>query len=745
MSPFNGRETFVARAIRRGLVLQLMPVMIASAQHPSTLSAFRSDAELASYLREAIRAEAARRAAWTPPPAPPCKEEKVSVQTQASKPNVGPATIHGRVRRDGAGSSEGLQAAMISILPLNLMAVSATDGSFSVTISELAFPDSLRRTRPVTLLVRSVGYTPSRTELTLHRGDHVDVDVPLCAAAVQLESIVTTGTGTDESITNTQHEGVDEGGIVKRLGDYLVVLRRGRLFTIDVSRGRLRPVAASEAYGPGIDPSGTWYDEMLVAGDKVVVIGYSYDRGGTEIGVFSLDRGGRLRHRGTYNLRSNDYYSSRNYASRLVGDHLVFYSPLQLSLDSLNPLASLPSMRRWVSASSSGAFRRIATARQVYRVARQAPPSGVEVMHSVTSCDLAAPELTCESTVVLGPGGSVFYVSPTAVYVSAAPWRRASPVDTNTEQSLLFRMPLDGSAPSALRIAGSPIDQFSFLEENSQLNVLLSATGRGDRMWSAERHGGTFALLQLAITRFGDGTMPAPRAAYRMLPAVDTQGTVHNRFVGAYLLYGAGNGWWRPHTIQPSLTIVPINDGAITQVVPGHGIDRIEVMGRDAVVVGSDTADVHFTAIHLAGAPVLGQQYTLLGASQGELRSHGFFYKPESSVLDAGTIGLPVRRAGRPGYEHLFQESAGVFFLANDGSAFRPLGALEAKPEAASDDGCKASCVDWYGNARPLFFEGRVLALLGYELVEGQRVADQIVELRRVDFARAGGSRAVGY
>src|SRR5262245_37932067 len=33
------------------------------------------------------------------------------------------------------------------------------------------------------------------------------------------------------SITNNQHEGVDEGDIVKRAGDVLIVLRRGRLFT----------------------------------------------------------------------------------------------------------------------------------------------------------------------------------------------------------------------------------------------------------------------------------------------------------------------------------------------------------------------------------------------------------------------------------------------------------------------------------------------------------------------------------
>lgn len=744
MSPFAAPASLFGRAVRRGLALQLIAAAAVLAQVPSSLQQFRSDADLASYLREAIRAQAARRMAWTFPP--PCKKEEVVVRVESSKQGVGQVVVHGRVRSAGADSSVGLQEAVVAIQPLNVTALSATDGSFTFTLPAQAFPDSLQATRSVTVLVRRVGYTPARTPLSLHRGDRVELDVPLCAAAVQLESIVTAAApAADESITNTQQDGVDEGGIVKRLGDYLVVLRRGRLFTIDVSRGGLRPIDASDAYGPGVDPSDTWYDEMLVSGDKVVVIGYSYDRGGTEIGVFNLDRRGRLRHRGTYNLRSNDYYSSRNYASRLVGDHLVFYSPLELSLDSLDPLAMLPAMRRWDSNSAAGAFRRIATARHVYRIARQAPPSGVEAMHSVTTCDLAAPELTCESTVVLGPSGSAFYVSSTAVYVSAAPGGRSSVADTSSEQTLLFRMPFDGAAPSALRIGGSPIDQLSFLEENDQLNVVLNATGRGDRMWAAERRGGTFALLQVPIASFGDGTLSAPRAAYRMLPGADGQGTIHNRFVGDYLLYGVGNGWWRPRTMAPALNVVPIDGGTIKQLMPGHGVDRIEAMGRDAVVIGSDSANVHFSAIHLAGTPAVGQQYTLEGASQGELRSHGFFYKPESSSADRGTIGLPVRRAGRPGFEHLFEESAAVFFLANGGRTFQPLGALEAHPDAALDDACKASCVDWYGNARPLFFEGRVLALLGYELVEGRRRGDRIVELRRVDFARAGVSRAVGY
>ena len=56
-------------------------------------------------------------------------------------------------------------------------------------------------------------------------------------------------------------------------------------------------------------------------------------------------------------------------------------------------------------------------------------------------------------------------------------------------------------------------------------------------------------------------------------------------------------------------------------------------------------------------------------------------------------------------------------------------------------DDCAASCVDWYGNARPIFLRGRILALMGYELVEGAIDADAtaIHELTRTDFTPGRG------
>jgi hypothetical protein len=533
-----------------------------------------------------------------------------------------------------------------------------------------------------------------------------------------------------EAITNTQHAGVDEGGIVKLRGDHLVVLRRGRLFTIRIGGGELRPVGMVDAFGPDVNPSGAWYDEMLISGDKVVVIGYSYQRGGTEVGIFRLGEDGSLRYLKTFQLRSNDYYSSRNYAARLVGNRLVFYAPLYLPWGVTELEEVLPAVRRWTGP-ERGRFETITRPERVFR------PAGLELadyvaLHTVTTCDLAAPEVSCDATVVLGPSGRVYYVSPGSVYVWMTSWMWGG--EAGRSSSVLTRIPLDGvGTPTAIRVAGSPIDQFSFLEsDDGHLNVLTRAQARGEAMWSSERGQGRAALLRLPLERMGDGSMPTPATWYRQLPTPPGW-TIQNRFVGNYLLYGAGNSWGPARDTDTTLYAVPWRGGDHAALPLTHGIDRIEVMGQGAVVIGVRGNNLEFSGVELRGRPRVVQRYVMAQASQGELRSHGFFYRPDGT--DSGILGLPVREANRPGYRHLVEGSASIVFVRNNGRRFLELGLLEASAPRTGNDGCRASCVDWYGNARPIFARGRIFALLGYELVEGEIADGELRELRRTNFA----------
>jgi hypothetical protein len=536
----------------------------------------------------------------------------------------------------------------------------------------------------------------------------------------------------EDSVTNVQHAGVDEGGIVKVHGDHLVVLRRGRLFTVAIGNDALDPISCVDAFAPDIDPSGTWYDEMLVSDNTVAVIGYSYARGGTEVGLFGIDRDGRLSYRSTYHLRSNDYYSSRNYASRLIGSKLIFYSPLYFSPGAEDPYQSFPAVRKWHKGATPNEFRRIAQATSVYHPEHEFSSMYGSALHTVTVCDLARGDFDCRATSVIGPPGRVFYVSPDSVYVWVNDWTRKG--DQIRTQSMIYRLPLDGSSPTALNVSGSPVDQFSFLEsEDGHLNVLVRSDTTGDGMWGAEVAAGDVALMRVPLKSFSDGSATVPDSSYQPLPKPRGY-TFQNRFVGNYLLYGTGSGWGYPqNTKRNSLYAVRWNGGDTHELSLEHGVDRIEEMGSDAVVVGADGSDLHFTAIRLGNSPRIANEFIRKGASQGELRSQGFFYKPDDR--DSGMLGLPISTRARPGYAHLFQNSAAILFLRNDALHFHEVGELAAQSERTKEDGCRASCVDWYGNARPLFVRGRYLALLGYELVEGTLDDGQMQELRRVSYA----------
>jgi hypothetical protein len=380
-------------------------------------------------------------------------------------------------------------------------------------------------------------------------------------------------------------------------------------------------------------------------------------------------------------------------------------------------------VRRWHKGASEADFHRISTAAEVYQP--EAMPTVADpTLHTVTVCDLAGGNMACKATSAIGPPGHVFYVSPESVYVWMSGWGNWW---GTRSQSMLYRLPLDGSAPSALKVNGSPIDQFSFLEsEDGHLNVLVRPDGSGDGMWRAEGPSGPMALMRVPLASFSDGSTSVPSYRYRKLPAANGYG-VQNRFIGDYLLYGAedaGDG-----SSRSMLRVVRWANGDNRSVPLPHHVERIEQLGSDALVVGSKGNDLHLTSVRLDDSPVVASDFVQPNAGQGETRSHGFFYKPDSR--DSGVLGLPLAGYGSARYR---DPGASIVFLRNDSLRLQNLGELVAQTEALNDN-CRASCMDWYGNAQPLFLRGRVLALLGYELVEGKVSGGHIYESARVNFS----------
>ncbi len=618
--------------------------------------------------------------------------------------------------------------------------------------------------------------------VTLPRSDGPDGNVPMFTSDAQVDRyfaaldkeddrrrkttepgdqlIVVTGSRIEgPSITNVQEAGVDEGAIVKATPDYLVILRRGRLFTVRHGGDALRPVGMIDVFPPGDDnPDDTWYDEMLVAGNNIITIGYSCGEDGTEISRFTLGADGSLSYRDTHYIGSSDYYSSRNYASRLIGNELVLYSPVDLS--DIDWREGLPAVRRRnadgttrVIGKTSGAGRLGIPARYLKKL-----EPDVAVLHNVTRCDVQSADFDCTTVMVLGGDSREFYITSDAVYVwSEAPddWRVRKSGDED-EPSMLYRIS-DLGRIEAIAVEGAPIDQFSFFEDKDEgkLFVMVEEDGWNGPMWASESADGPLALLALDLGRLGDGSQEAQLNDYRPLAGIGGY-RVQNRYVGRFLLYGAGD--YGDEEMLPGVFVTPLDARWVQKVPLPHGVTRIDKMGVDPVVIGPGADDaLGFSAIELDGETLtasLVDTYVLPNADEGENRSQAFYFLPDVGDAEgtSGTLALPVTNEVNDDAGEFLGEAASIFYLRRDGRKFAPAGHLIAKPRPARDednddgeseyladskdeDDCKASCVDWYGNARPIFLHGRMIALMGYELVEGVLEGGRIVERRRVSFA----------
>jgi hypothetical protein len=362
----------------------------------------------------------------------------------------------------------------------------------------------------------------------------------------------------------------------------------------------------------------------------------------------------------------------------------------------------------------------------------------VDTLHSVTSCDLAAAALACSAVAVLGPSSRTFYVSPQAIYLWVSDAWNVGP-RPNRPDSWLYRLPLGRERPSAVAARGVPVDQFSFREDGGEgvLNVLLRGEGGGDFMFAPEVSGTGVALARIRFSDLGDGSRELPRRRYRVLPEPGPNSwSFHNRFAGNYVLYGGG-AYGRAQG-NSKLIAAPIRGGPVAELTVPHSVNRIDLLGSDAIAIGEAPRGLGFSTVELpATGPRLGDEYLLPDAAEGETRSHAFFFSPDRETPDgaSGTIGLPVARRADPALRRFFGSSAAMLFLRREQRRLAHAGELDAQTKGVADDGCQASCVDWYGNARPIFLGGRTFALLGYELVEGELRRGRIREVGRISFA----------
>jgi hypothetical protein len=584
------------------------------------------------------------------------------------------------------------------------------------------------------------------------------------AASDSGQSIVVTGSrvASKPSITNVQVAGVDEGDIVKQIGRFLLVLQDGRVFSIDTGGNALALVDRVNVYRDANE--GGWYDEMLVQDDHVIVTGYSYGNDAADVSVFRLGPTGKLTSEGTFLISSDDYYSVDNYATRIVGDQLVVYSPMDISEIDLDKPIRWPRIRRWQPEEAYDEdITRGTVMFDATSIYKPIQPTAFPVIHTLSMCPIGpvrkGREMRCRTTALVGPAGRTFYVDPTDIYLWTGPgweeynpdsnedcgtWQRRGEADASPAS--IFRIPMAGGEPTAVRMLGSPTDQFSLDVSGGHFHALLRWLPIHCKALEKGSHS-QFRFFDVPISAFDAEPQEVQRSAYTPLPAIGTE-NIENRFTDHYVVYGGrpGSRWnSRPPEDGDAMPLVsravavPIAAPAqaTTLDVP-HGVIRIERVGDDIVITGyRDQAGLRVTSVDLSATPRIGATLLLANRFESEGRSHAFnsLPAPDGSAL----MGLPtVHPEGDSDRWWWYSSPSDVSFLAMD--AQRRLAAVgELSPAKDAVDPsykCEVSCIDWYGNSRPIFTDGRIFALSGTELIEGRVDAGKMIELRRLNLSR---------
>ncbi|MEM9864804.1 MAG: beta-propeller domain-containing protein [Myxococcota bacterium] len=551
-------------------------------------------------------------------------------------------------------------------------------------------------------------------------------------SAMSSASNAPSSSASNTGVTTTQIAGIDEGDIVKAMGRHVLVLRRGVLYAVDTDTlevtGRTNVMPDEEAGG--------WIDELLVHAPtrRAVVVGFVDGPDGqmsTLMHLFNVNEEGVISRGDAIYLRSDDYYSGENYATRLLGNNLMLYSLHQLRDEvrfepdefygmEADEIATMRAQNRWDATlpairNERGRFQATWSPRRIYKRAQ----GRARTLHAVTRCDLSRTPVPCTTQGVLEDGYAQLFVSPSAAYLwveeptlihepsddaSEAAWEAYDARFQELESvSALYRFPHGRQRVEVAMARGSLASMMHLAEFDGHLHALVGWSGDGiEEDEDADFHPSDAALLRFNLRSFGT---PLRRSDVRRLPS-GTPGV--GRWSGRRIVYGAGNA-------------VVVHDAATNESwrVEGETTTRVDPI-EGGVLVTLSAEDIQYLSVDLQGPPRAHERRRLVGATGGETRTHGFFFLP--SGPGAGTFGVPIVRGARG------QSRAAIAFFHMDGFETSLAGTIKANDV---DVPCTQSCVDWYGNARPVFWRNRIFALMGSEIVEAQRSGTELVEARR--------------
>ena len=438
-----------------------------------------------------------------------------------------------------------------------------------------------------------------------------------------------------------------------RQGDWIYALDANRVVTFKLEGRELRWQASVTLGAPIPPPTNSRsivgyakgeldgvavFDCLFLTDGALVAVGNRQDLWALEIIRFTIEDNGELRRTDARWV----HYSGQQldgYRARLVGDTLVIYFRDNL-FHGRPSVYTLPSLG---AADAQGPVHDLLRGQDVYRPLLHADTPR---MHTLLRCPLSAATLSCSAQAWLGPDHASIYIASDALYLWLVGFRpEGMPVD----DSYLYRVPLDGAPPSAVRVRGHP-----------HWNVPMHVSGDALHAVVERATVGELELLRLPTAMFSAAVPPADQRHYRRVqdPAqkLDAEDTT---FIGKHMLWakrGDGDGYFMRYSVSAqTVQVVPLDGGAATQVPIDHAASFVTELAGHALIAGTDSWNLRLSVIELEPGPARVVAKHVIRDAVRDLSSHGaasplltigkthWLTLDIAPIADGGATRLPLR------------------------------------------------------------------------------------------------------
>lgn len=192
------------------------------------------------------------------------------------------------------------------------------------------------------------------------------------------------------------------------------------------------------------------HEYLFASGSELIVVGVRLDNGSIAVDRMSIADDGTFQHLRSHSIQLR-HGAEGFYRARFVDGALVLYASAPLfgwerSGQHRSIAHALPA-----AGDATTEPHRVYTLLHGKDVQRPlAHSEGDQFLHMIVRCDLAKPGLACSAKAIAGPRAWEFLVGDTAAYLWITAWRGEG---RPSEGTYIYRMPFDGGAPAAVRVA----------------------------------------------------------------------------------------------------------------------------------------------------------------------------------------------------------------------------------------------------------------------------------------------------